>query len=58
MQAKHTPAFAIFPRLLTKKATIMILPCDQKLTEEKICWDCTLKFGKTSTAQYKMKTSK
>ena len=36
-----------------KKATIAILPRDQKLTEDKTKWDSAHKFGTASTAQYK-----
>ena len=54
MLAKHATAIAIKQRLLAKKMTITILPCDHKLTKDMICWYSAHKCGKASTVQYKI----
>ena len=41
-----------------KKATIAILPRDQKLTKDKTKWDSAHKFGTASTVQYKKMMSR
>ncbi len=45
-------------RTRTKKATIALLPCDQKLTDDKTKWDSAHKFGTASTAKYKKMMSR
>ena len=39
-------------KLLVKKATIAIMPHDQKLTKDLTKWDSAHTFGMASTAQY------